>query len=117
MSDLSRPKSTPRSYLTLSVGPALFREDAQAAAVIEYDLDAIDGGDLEAVDRLIGYVWPFEDRADRLREYERRILEHRARQDRCDPAALTPAELASVSAERDWPIVTEAELRLLDGNR
>jgi hypothetical protein len=76
---LAGPKSTPKTSLTLSAAPGLVPEDAGAAANLERELEAIDAGDLEAVDRLIQYVWPF--------------------------------------TERDAPIITEAEYRLLDGNR
>lgn len=93
------PNYTPKTSLTLSAVPGLLPEDAQAAAVIERELEAIDQGE-GSVDRLIAYVWPFDDRADRIREYQARIDAHRARVYSCEPDALT-----------------ESELRLLDGNR
>lgn len=68
-----------RTGLTLSAVPGLHPDDARAASVIERDLEAVDAGDLAAVERIVEYVWPY--------------------------------------TERDAPIITESELRLLDGNR
>jgi hypothetical protein len=62
----------PKTSLTLSEVPGLLPEDARSAAVIERELEALDAGDPEAVERIISYV---------------------------------------------WPVITESELRLLDGNR
>jgi hypothetical protein len=73
------PNVYPKTTLTLSAAPDLLPEDAQAASVIERDLEAIAAGDLAGVQRIVDYVWPY--------------------------------------SERDWPIISEAELRLLDGNR
>jgi hypothetical protein len=62
----------PKTGLLLSAAPGLLPEDARAAAVIERELERVDAGDPEAIDRMISYV---------------------------------------------WPIITESELRFLDGNR
>lgn len=77
--DVRAPNRYPKTNLTLSAAPELLPEDDRAAAAIERNLESVDAGDLEAVERIIGYVWPH--------------------------------------TERDAAIVTESELRLLDGNR
>lgn len=70
---------TPKSSLTLSAVADLLPEDSGAVAAIEHELAAVDAGELEAVERIVVFVWPY--------------------------------------TERDAPIITESELRLLDGNR
>lgn len=70
---------TPKTGLTLSAAPDLLPEDARFASVIEHNLERVDAGDLEAVERIVDLVWPY--------------------------------------TERDPEILTESELRLLDGNR
>jgi hypothetical protein len=50
-------KLTPKTGLTLSAVADLLPEDAQAATSIERELEAVDAGDVAAVDRIIRYVW------------------------------------------------------------
>jgi hypothetical protein len=48
---------TPKTGLALSAVSDLLPEDAQAATSIERELEAVDAGDVAAVDRIIRYVW------------------------------------------------------------